>query len=206
LTPGLLAHPTPCYAYGHLEEKELSTHVEPLVTVADLEAMPDDGNRYETIEGELFLSKAPSVIHQRVFGRLFKEFALYLDVNPIGELLATPGLTFTDVDAVIPDIVLTLNERISQVVTGDRLTAAPDLVVEILSPGPSNLRRDRVAKRQLYGRFGVGEYWILDPQERTVEVYILLGDTLMLSATLTDSDQLTSVLLPGFRCEVKSLF
>lgn len=184
----------------------MSTHVEPLVTVADLEAMPDDGNRYETIEGELFLSKAPSVIHQRVFGRLFKEFALYLDVNPIGELLATPGLTFTDVDAVIPDIVLTLNERISQVVTGDRLTAAPDLVVEILSPGPSNLRRDRVAKRQLYGRFGVGEYWILDPQERTVEVYILLGDTLMLSATLTESDQLTSVLLPGFRCEVKSLF
>jgi Uma2 family endonuclease len=115
-------------------------------------------------------------------------------------------LILSDLDAVIPDIVFILNERMSQVVTGDRLTAAPDIVVEILSPGADNLRRERVAKRQLYARFGVREYSILDPREGAVEVYVLDGDALKLSSTLKESDQLTSAILPGFGCPVTSIF
>jgi Uma2 family endonuclease len=115
-------------------------------------------------------------------------------------------LILSDLDAVIPDVVFIMNERLNEVITGDRLTAAPDIVAEILSPGAENLRRDRVAKRQLYARFGVREYWILDPRERTVEVYVPDHDALKLAATLKESDQLTTPILPGFSCPVTSIF
>src|SRR5262249_48589088 len=176
------------------------------MTVADLDAMPEDGNRYEIIEGELFLSKAPGVPHQRVFGELFDALRSFLRLHRIGEVIATPGLILSDTDAVMPDLVFILNERVSEVVTGDRLSAAPDLVVEILSPGPDNLKRDRVAKRQMHGRFGVKEYWILDPGSRIIEVYVPKGRNLNLVSTLGEMDDLTSSMLPGFSCRVDSLF
>jgi Uma2 family endonuclease len=184
----------------------VSTQIEPIVTIAELDAMPDDGNRYEIIEGELFLSKAPGIPHQRVFGEVFDSFRSYLREQPIGEVIATPGLILSETDAVIPDLAFVLNERASEVVTGDRLTAAPDLVVEILSPGLDNLRRDRVAKRQMYARFGVKEYWILDPQKRIVEIYVLKGRVLELVASLGKDDELTSPMLPGFSCRIESIF
>src|SRR5215510_8045074 len=105
---------------------DLSTQIEPIVTIADLDAMPDDGNRYEIIEGELFLSKAPGIPHQRVFGELFDAFRSFLRLHPIGEVIATPGLILSDTDAVIPDLVFILNEHTSEVIAGDRLGAAPD--------------------------------------------------------------------------------
>jgi Uma2 family endonuclease len=184
----------------------MSIRLEPLVTVADLEAMPDDSNRYEIVAGELFLSAAPGIVHQLVSGDLINEVRSYLNRNPIGEVIATPGLILSGLDAVIPDVVFIMNERLNEVITGDRLTAAPDIVAEILSPGAENLRRDRVAKRQLYARFGVREYWILDPRERTVEVYVPDHDALKLAATLKESDQLTTPILPGFSCPVTSIF
>jgi Uma2 family endonuclease len=176
------------------------------MTVADLDAMPDDGNRYEIIEGELYLSKAPGIPHQRVFGELFDAFRSFLKAHPIGEVIATPGLILSDTDAVIPDLVFVLNERLAEVIAGDRLSAAPDLVVEILSPGPDNVKRDRVAKRQMYGKFGVKEYWILDPSRRTIEVYVLRKRTLKLAATFGQTDDLTSAMLPGFTCKVHPIF
>ena len=147
----------------------MSTQIEPIVTAADLEAMPDDGNRYEIIEGELLFSKASGVPHQRVSGELFYEFRSYLGEHPTGEviMIATPGLTLSETDAVIPDLVFILNERASEVITGDRLTAAPDIVIEILSPGADNLRRDRVAKRQMYAKFGVKEIGSLIPRNES---------------------------------------
>jgi Uma2 family endonuclease len=184
----------------------VSTQIEPIVTIAELDAMPDDGNRYEIIEGELFLSKAPGIPHQRVFGEVFDSFRSYLREQPIGEIIATPGLILSETDAVIPDLAFILNERASQVITGDRLTGAPDLVVEILSPGLDNLRRDRIAKRQMYARFGVKEYWILDPHNRIVEVYVLRGRVLELISTLGTGDELTTPVLPGFCCDVDSIF
>ena len=69
----------------------MSTQVESLLTIDDLDAMPDDDNRYELIEGELFVSCAPNLKHQRVFGSLFLNLNNYLSLNPLGEILATPG-------------------------------------------------------------------------------------------------------------------
>src|SRR5262249_4343569 len=130
------------------------TSMYPIVTVADLDSVPDDGNRYEIIGGELLMSGASSLTHQRTSAKLFRLFGRYLDSNPIGEVLATPGIVFSDIDGVIPDIVFFTDERAKLILSGERIIAAPDLIVEIVSPGSDNERRDRVIKKQLYAKFG----------------------------------------------------
>ncbi|HKQ08768.1 MAG TPA: Uma2 family endonuclease [Blastocatellia bacterium] len=184
----------------------MSTHVEPLMTIDDLDALPDDGYRYEIIEGELFVSRAPNLKHQRVMGKLFGAFLTYLDRNPIGEILTTPGVIFSDYDGVIPDLAFITYERRDEIAAGDRITGAPDLVVEIISPGAENEKRDRVAKRQLYGKYGVKEYWVVDPYLQTIEVYLLEGQRLELKARYSQADELLSSVLPGFACKVESIF
>src|SRR5689334_4960082 len=161
----------------------MSTQIEPLLTIADLDAMPDDGNRYEIIEGELFVSCAPNLMHQTASGNLLFNLKSYLSRNPIGVVWATPGVIFSEFSGVIPDLVFVSNARRDEIASGERITDAPDLVIEIVSPGAENQRRDRVAKRQLYGKHGVKEYWVVDPYQRTVEVYLLEGQALKLQAT-----------------------
>jgi Uma2 family endonuclease len=182
------------------------TRPDPVFLVSDLDLMPDDTNRYEVIDGELFVSKAPSVDHQIVSSNLNADFAIYLRENPIGKVIPAPGVIFSEIDGVIPDLVYVSNETLERILTGQRLTGAPDLIVEILSPGPDNQRRDRIAKMHLYGKFGVREYWLIDFQNRLVEINILDGQVLRRTATLSDQDELTSTLLPGFRCRLSSIF
>jgi Uma2 family endonuclease len=178
--------------------------LEPLLTIADLDSMPEDGNRYELIEGELFVSRSPSLIHQRTVGNVHFLFKQFLRDNPVGEILTTPGVIFSDFSGVIPDLVYLSFARGKEIATGDRLTGAPELIIEVLSPGAENRRRDEHAKRQLYKKYGVKEYWILDPQQRTVKVFRTAR--FKLTATLGVRDVLTTPLLPGFRCPVKEIF
>jgi Uma2 family endonuclease len=184
----------------------MSTQVEPLLTISDLDAMPDDGNRYEIIEGELLVSRAPNLLHQTTSGNLFFSIKSYLSQNPIGQVWATPGIILSEFNGVIPDLVFVGNDQRNEIASGERITGAPDLVVEIVSPGAENARRDRLAKRQLYGRYGVKEYWIVDPYSRNVEVYILEGQMLKLQASYFESDEVVSTVLPGFTCKVENLF
>jgi Uma2 family endonuclease len=184
----------------------MSTHVEPLLTNADLECLPDDGNRYELIEGELYVSTAPDLIHQRTLGRLFRAFGNYLDSNPIGEIVLGPGVILSDHDGVIPDLVYLSNERRDEIATGERIYGAPTLVIEILSPGSQNRERDRKLKLKLYAKFGVEEYWIVDPRERAIEVYRREGETLKLFTTFVSDESITTSLLTGFGPPVKSFF
>ncbi len=184
----------------------MPTKIEPLMTVTDLEAMPEDGNRYEVIEGELFVSCAPGLTHQQVSMNIAFLIRSYLESHPIGLVFATPGLILTEMSGVIPDIVFFRHERSGEIISGERLTGAPDLVVEILSPGAENIRRDRVAKRQLYARHGVAEYWMVDPEKRALEVYRLQSGSLELVATLKEEDELNSQFLPGFSCVASKIF
>jgi Uma2 family endonuclease len=184
----------------------MSTEIEPLLTINDLDAMPDDGNHYELIEGELFVSRAPSLIHQVIVKNLIAYIQRHLDQNRIGFVVPGPGVIFSDFSGVIPDIVYIRNERRGEIATGDRITGAPDIVIEIVSPGLENEKRDRIAKRQLYGKYGVKEYWIVDPYKRTIEVYNLEGQTLKLHATYAEQDELASTELSGFTCKVETIF
>ncbi len=190
-----------------MKEIDMASRIEPLLTVADLDAFPeDDGNRYELIEGELFASRAPGITHQRVLLNLEVALSEYLRDYPIGILVPGAGAIFSEYDAVIPDLTFVRNERWDQVVTGERFTGAVDLVIEVLSPGAANRRRDLSAKRQLYGKYGVKEYWIIDSENISVSVFRLEGETLKEIATLTGEDKLTSPILPGFQLQISAVF
>ena len=184
----------------------MSTNPEPFLTVEDLDLMPDDGNRYELIGGELHVSKTPGMTHQTTSGRIYFSIESFLRQNPIGVVVATPGVIFSNVDAVIPDLVFMATGTVGAAVQADRIRGAPDLAIEIVSPGADNARRDRVAKRYLYAKFGVKEYWVVDPVARLIEIYRLDGAALMLSATLGENEDITSTLLPGYKCRVGDFF
>lgn len=175
------------------------------LTIDQLEALPDDNNRYELIDGELLVSKAPGIPHQRPLGRLFYWLSEYLIHNPIGEVIFGPGIVFDDYNGVIPDMVFVSAER-EDIITERGLIDAPDLIIEVVSPGEKNSERDRQLKRQLYSRRGVLEYWVVDPQLRTIEIYRLKENVLVLIATLRGSAVLTSALLPRFSCAVSEIF
>jgi Uma2 family endonuclease len=176
------------------------------MTIADLETMPDDGNRYELIEGELFVSSAPGLTHQIVSDNIIYLIRSYLDRNPIGIVVSTIGLILSDYSGVIPDIVFFRNEDYDRLVSNERLYAAPELVVEILSSGSANIRRDRVAKLQLYGKYGVKEYWIVDRELQIVEVHRFQNQSLELVAKISDDEVLTTPVLPDFSCSAREIF
>lgn len=184
----------------------MSAEIRPLLTVADLDLMPDDGNRYEVIEGELLVSRAPGLAHQRVSRNLLITISRYLEQHPVGEVLATPGVMFSELSGVIPDLIFISNERRLEIASGERVLGAPELVVEIVSPGAENARRDRVAKRQLYGRYGVEEYWVVDPEQRVVEIYRTQDGSLELAGSFTNEELITSPLLPDFACAAAAIF
>jgi len=178
-----------------------------LLTIADWDAMPyGDGNRYEIIEGELFVSCSPGLTHQRAAANLMALIFTFLKEKPIGELIPTPGLILSEHSGVIPDLVVLLNEQQDTIITGERLTGPPALVIEIVSPGSANVRRDRVTKLQLYSKHGVPEYWIIDPSNLAVEQYVLHGSSLKLMQTLQREDVLSSSAIPGFSCLVSEIF
>jgi len=152
------------------------------------------------------VSTQPHWYHQKTSGRIFSALDQW-SAEYGGDTVEAPGVIFDDENAVAPDVVWVSAERLVLILDDDgKLHGAPDLAVEVLSPGPRNVRRDREAKRRLYSMWGVLEYWIADWQAKSLEVYRREGATLKLFATLYASDELTSPLLPDFKILVAQLF
>lgn len=178
-------------------------------TSDDLALFPDpiDGTRYEIIDGELHVSKQPHLEHQFTSSALTWALHGWSRQSGLGIAPTAPGLILAEEQDVVPDIVWISNERLPQIYGPDgKLHGAPELVVEILSPGGANERRDRNLKLGLYSRIGVEEYWIADWRLRTVEVYRRDGVELHLTATLRGGDVLTSPLLPDFALSLGELW
>ena len=178
-------------------------------TLADLDALDDHDGwiRYEIIDGELYELHAPGNPHQETCARATTRLGTWNERADLGTLLVAPGLIFDDENNTIPDLVWVSHARRAALEQADsKLHGGPELVVEVLSPGVENERRDREIKLALYSRRGVDEYWVLDPAARTVSIYRRGGTALDLIAILTDRDTLTSPLLPGFVAAVIDLF
>jgi Uma2 family endonuclease len=176
-------------------------------TTADLELLPESSNRYEIIDGELFVTRAPHWGHQKACGNTYAELRNWSIATGSGEAAQAPGVIFTEADNVIPDVVWISNKRLANGLDeAGHLTLAPELIVEVLSLGSENERRDREVKLKLYGERGVQEYWILDWRSHQVEVYRRHPALLKLVHTLFPTDTLTSPLLPDFNCPVQRLF
>lgn len=181
------------------------TIVDPKLTYEDLRKMPDDGKRYELIDGEVYMMPTPTTSHQRTLGNLLFALGSLVEERDLGEVLAAPtDVVFGERTAVQPDLLYIASDRAS-IVTELNVQGAPNLVIEVLSP--SNAAFDRETKLQVYARAGVPELWYVDPETESVEVLELGGDGRYLAVSnLSATDTLTSRALPGFSSPVASLF
>lgn len=174
-------------------------------TYDDYALLPDDGKRYEVIRGELYTSAAPRPLHQRVITRLSFFLEGFFENSALGTAFAAP----IDVilpeklgDPVQPDIVFIRNDRLD-VVGETNIEGSPDLAIEVLSP--SNPAHDRSLKYQLYEEAGVPEYWIIDPLDRAVEVYVLQDGIYEQIGNWSDGEIARSVVLEGFSVPVNQI-
>lgn len=178
-------------------------------TSADLTVLPYvEGSRYEIIDGELHVSTQPRWEHQYACHQLAFALEASNRGTRVGVVLAAPGLIFAPDQDVAPDLIWISHARLATALdAGGHLRIAPELVIEVLSPGPANARRDREVKLRLYERQGVREYWVVDWRLRRIEVYRRAeGDDLPLVATLIGEDVLTTPLLPGLACPLPGLW
>src|SRR6266568_511305 len=176
-------------------------------TSHDLDLLPDDGKRYEIVDGELYMSRQPHWHHQLVCSQVWELLQNWSRQTKAGMANSAPGVIFAADDDVAPDVVWISMARLATALQADgKLHAAPELAVEVLSPGTTNVSRDREAKLKLYSRRGVLEYWIVNWQERYLEVYRREEAILKLHSTLYQADVLQSPYLPGFRCQVSQIF
>jgi Uma2 family endonuclease len=198
-------------ALASVPPKEFRSSPKIKYTVDDLNLMPDDGRKYELIEGELFVSRAAHWNHQLLISNIIVAFGIYLKDNPIGRIVPEPGVIFSDEDAVIPDIVFSTFETIEKnlIASGKfegKFNAAPDLAIEILSFGKRDIERDQVYKRKIYGKYGVKEYWIVDSRTDSIEVFRLQRKSLNLAKRYRIENEITSPLLPDFKLPLTEVF
>ncbi|MTI96977.1 MAG: DNA-binding protein [Firmicutes bacterium] len=157
-------------------------------TYRDYLLLPEEqGFRFEILEGELIKDPSPSVIHQLVLNRLNSLMNSYFLVHdPQGLLLCAPmDTTFGQQTVVQPDLLYISSDR-TDIVRKQRIVGPPDLVVEIISPGSK--RKDRVCKLNIYLRAGVNHFWLVDPEEKTMECFALRDGNYALTASGLDSD------------------
>jgi Uma2 family endonuclease len=173
------------------------------LTYDDLRQIPPDRNRYELIEGELFVSPAPSLEHQRKTGNLYAELRYFVRQHDLGEVfIAACDVVFDPSTVLEPDIVFVSRGRRS-ILKVACIEGAPDLVVEVTSD--SSRMMDRFVKRDRNAEFGVPEYWLLDPFEPRIEVLRLEGRKYRLVGSFGPKDTLESPSFPGLRIPVSSL-
>ena len=177
------------------------------LTYDDFVLFPDDGQRHELIDGCHYVTPSPNVRHQVISGRLFALIWAYLDADPIGYVFHAPlDVVLSNVDVVEPDILYVSNARAGAILTPAHASGAPDLVVEIASPGTR--RRDETIKRRLYERDGVTEYWVVDADIDVVRVYRRQGEVFGRPMELTreNSDVLSTPLLSGLDLPLERIF
>lgn len=175
-----------------------------LVTYDDYRDFPNDGKRYEIIGGELYTTPAPSTEHQRILGKLYNSISTHIENKNIGEIFMAPvDVILSMTNVVQPDLVFISKER-EQIVTKKNIVEAPDLGVEILSINTKTVDRNR--KKELYEKYKVKEYWIVDPAEMQVDQFILQDEQFVLRSTLEKSDTLTSNIIEDLSMNLDKIF
>jgi Uma2 family endonuclease len=178
-------------------------------TYRDLVALPEDQLRHELIDGEHFVTPSPNTGHQEISKHLFRALDAYVERHHAGEVMYAPfDVKLSLFTVLVPDLVYFTAGRFARVVNEKHATAAPDLVVEILSPGTR--RRDTGRKRAVYDREGVREYWIVDPEARSITVLRRprpdAGLTDVAVLTLAKDEMLASPLFPGLQIPLREVF
>ena len=174
----------------------------PRKTVEDYLALPDDV-RAELIDGVLYVTPAPNLDHQDVVGRLYRILADHVEHEASGRLVLSPAdVHLPSGDIVQPDLLFVTASR--EDICSEHVDGAPDLAIEVISP--SGPERDRIVKRALYEQNGVREYWIADPEERTIEVLHLVEGAFAPAGYFREGQVLVSRLLKGLELPVADVF
>jgi Uma2 family endonuclease len=151
------------------------------LTYEDYVTLPNDGRRYEILDGDLAVSPSPRTAHQRVVQELFVVLRAWSKEHRLGETFVAPyDVILDDTTVVVPDLIF-VSKSHSAIITARAIEGTPDLIVEVLSE--STARHDRGAKRKLYARYGVDHYWLVDPDARSLEVYALRDGAYELAGT-----------------------
>ncbi|MGH7595009.1 MAG: Uma2 family endonuclease [bacterium] len=170
----------------------------------DYRQTPDDGKRYELIDGELYASGVPPSAHQLVVGNLLMVLTNYLKRYDIGKVLMGPlEVFFSETNLAQPDVIFISNDNL-KIIKPTKIKGAPDLVIEVLSPGTE--KRDRTIKAKMYAKFGVQEYWLVKEKTATVEILCLQKGKLVPVVRLGKSDILTSPLFPDLKIPLSEIF
>jgi Uma2 family endonuclease len=176
------------------------------LTYADYAALPDDGKRYELIDGELVVNPAPVPRHQFIVGNIIAALRAYFRASGGGKALMSPiDVVFADETVVQPDVIAIKSDRLSMI--GARnIQGPPHIVVEVLSDGTR--RYDEIQKRKLYERFGVDEYWIVDPELELVKIYRRTGGAFVRTGEISTETggTITTPLLPEFALPIADVF
>ena len=177
------------------------------LTYDDFLLFPDDGKRHELIDGEHYVTPSPNTRHQEISGRLHLLIGSWLEAHPVGRLFYAPfDVVFSRFDVVEPDLLYMTHERAREILTAKHVTGAPEIVIEIGSPGTR--KRDETIKRRLYERSGVVEYWVVDPDLDVVRVYRRSGDHFDRAVELSREagDVLRTDLLAGLDMPLARIF
>jgi Uma2 family endonuclease len=199
-------------AFARMSIMSGGDHVDPArsdvkLTYDDYLLFPEDGKLHELIDGEHFVTPSPNVRHQAILGELHGMIWSYLREHPIGLVfMSRLDVVLSKYDVVEPDLLYVSRARANEVLSSQHVRGAPDLVVEIGSP--STRKRDETIKRRLYERFGVTEYWVVDPEVDVVRVYRRSGDRFQRAVELSHEgrDMLTTPLLPGLELPLERVF
>lgn len=172
-------------------------------TYADYEKLPE-GAPYQLIGGELIMTPSPVPYHQMIKMKIEFELLKFIEGKNLGVVLDAPlDVYLSAIETYQPDIIFISKDRLN-IIGEKKIEAAPDLVVEILSP--STAYYDLRHKKRIYEKSGVKEYWIADPMEKSIEVYENLNGEYKLFSEAKEKDSAKSKLLEGFGVELEKVF
>ena len=175
-----------------------------LWTYKDYAAIPDDEHRYEIVDGVLYMAPSPNRSHQNTAFEIASYLRTHVKLTGLGQVYIAPfDVELNSQTVVQPDVIVVLNHDLNRI-TESRIVGAPDLVVEVSSPG--TVGYDREKKQQNYARAGVPEYWIADPWSRTVEVLSLVAGGYRSLGVFEGKAVLPSQVVPDFLVHVEQFF
>jgi len=176
-----------------------------LLTYQEYLTFPDsDGLKKEIIEGDLYMTPAPSIKHQQISSTLFYQLFIHVAKNKLGKVLYAPcDVLLSNINVLQPDIIFIARENYD-ILTEYNIQGAPDLLIEILSPSTQDT--DRIFKKRIYEKFGVKEYWILDPILETVEIWSSTKNKYQLLINATKDDTIESRVIAGLRLALVTVF
>lgn len=179
-----------------IEEKNIYTYEDYLKT--------SDGERYELIEAELIMNPSPVTYHQWISRKIEFELEKFVEEKKLGCVFDAPlDVYFDDTNLLQPDILFIAKSRLD-IIGEKNIQGAPDITIEILSEATAY--KDLVKKKKIYAKFGVKEYWIVDPVERTIELYTLKETAFVLMNSFAKNETFVSTLLHGFTMNLEKIF